>query len=180
MGNRASVYGIGFKRIFKSSNSIIFLIVVVLCLLIGSANPTAEDAFQTNPDQACRFVELTNIDALAVAIGTVHGVYKFKPRINIARLEKIAQKVQLPLVLHGGSGTPEEKVREAMELLAPMPMEERLVLECLQPQRADIVVHGIAILLACMNALDLPAITVSEYGNLEGYLKVKYLYSGKI
>lgn len=114
MGNRASVYGIGFKRIFKSSNSIIFLIVVVLCLLIGSANPTAEDAFQTNPDQACRFVELTNIDALAVAIGTVHGVYKFKPRINIARLEKIAQKVQLPLVLHGGSGTPEEKVREAI------------------------------------------------------------------
>lgn len=81
--------------------------------------------------------------------------------------------------IHGFSLS-REKVREAMELLAPMPMEERLALECLQPQRADIVVHGIAILLACMNALDLPAITVSEYGNLEGYLKVKYLYSGKI
>ena len=67
-----------------------------------------------------------------------------------------------------------------MEALAPMPMEERLALPSLQPQRADIVVHGIAILLACMLELDLPAITVSEYGNLEGYLKVKYLYNGHL
>ncbi|MBS1332354.1 MAG: hypothetical protein HP053_04000 [Christensenellaceae bacterium] len=66
-----------------------------------------------------------------------------------------------------------------METLAPMPMEKRLALPSLQPQRADIVVHGIAILLACMQELDLPAITVSEYGNLEGYLKVKYLYGGQ-
>jgi exopolyphosphatase/guanosine-5'-triphosphate,3'-diphosphate pyrophosphatase len=74
--------------------------------------------------------------------------------------------------IHGFSLT-RESVRAAMEALAPMPMEERLALPSLQPQRADIVVHGIAILLE----LDLPAITVSEYGNLEGYLKVKYLYN---
>ena len=64
-----------------------------------------------------------------------------------------------------------------MEQLAPMPVEERLKLECLQPQRADIVVHGAAILLACMRGLDIPSIAVSECGNLEGYLKMKYLYS---
>lgn len=44
MGNRASVYGIGFKRIFKSSNSIIFLIVVVLCLLIGRKRANSDAA----------------------------------------------------------------------------------------------------------------------------------------
>jgi len=70
----------------------------------------------------------------------------------------------------------QQDVKDAMAFLAPMTLEERLALPCLQPQRADIVVHGIAILLACMRALDIPAITVSEHGNLEGYLKLKYLF----
>lgn len=70
----------------------------------------------------------------------------------------------------------QQDVKEAMDFLAPMPLEERLNLSCLQPQRADIVVHGIAILLACMRGLNIPAITVSEHGNLEGYLKLKYLF----
>ncbi len=81
-------------------------------------------------------------------------------------------------LIHGFSLT-QERVLAAMETLAPMPMEKRLAIPSLQPQRADIVVHGVAILLACMQELDLPAITVSEYGNLEGYLKVKYLYGGQ-
>lgn len=74
----------------------------------------------------------------------------------------------------------QKDLKEIIELLAPMPMEERLKLECLQPQRADIVVHGIAILLACMEELGIPQITVSEYGNLEGYLKRKYLFPTKV
>ena len=69
-----------------------------------------------------------------------------------------------------------ETVKETLELLADMPVEERLKMECMQPQRADIVAHGIAILLACMQKLDISSITVSEYGNLEGYLKQKYLF----
>ena len=81
-------------------------------------------------------------------------------------------------LIHGFSLT-QERVLAAMETLAPMPMEKRLAIPSLQPQRADIVVHGVVILLACMQELDLPAITVSEYGNLEGYLKVKYLYGGQ-
>lgn len=72
-----------------------------------------------------------------------------------------------------------EKVRQALEELAPMTVEERLKLDYLQPQRADIVVHGIAILLACMDSLDICSITVSECGNLEGYLKAKYLFQKK-
>ena len=67
------------------------------------------------------------------------------------------------------------KVREILMMLAPMPVEERLLLPSMQPNRADIAAHGMAILLACMEELALETITVSEYGNLEGYLKVKYL-----
>ena len=70
----------------------------------------------------------------------------------------------------------QDDVRQAMDFLAPMPVEERLKLTCLQPQRADIVVHGIAILLACMQTLNIDRIMVSEHGNLEGYLKMKYLF----
>lgn len=70
----------------------------------------------------------------------------------------------------------QEKLKEAIKLLAPMPLDERLKLECLQPQRADIVVHGMSILLACMRGLNIPSIVVSEHGNLEGYLKEKYIF----
>jgi len=70
----------------------------------------------------------------------------------------------------------QQDVQAALEFLAPMPLEERLALSCLQPQRADIVVHGICILLSCMRQLNIPSITVSEHGNLEGYLKLKYIF----
>lgn len=73
-----------------------------------------EEALQTDPDDAVRFVRETGIDALAVAIGTVHGFYKFTPKINIARLKRISEMVSLPLVLHGGSGTPEDKIVESI------------------------------------------------------------------
>ena len=64
--------------------------------------------------------------------------------------------------------------------LAGMPMEERLRLPGLQPHRADIVVHGICILLSAMERLGWEQVTVSEYGNLDGYLKRKYQLRGEI
>lgn len=69
-----------------------------------------------------------------------------------------------------------DAVKNALGFLGNMSLEERLKLDCIQPQRADIVVHGIAVLLACMIELKIPCITVSEYGNLEGYLKNRYLF----
>jgi len=86
-----------------------------------------------------------------------------------------AQKASSILLEHGFVLTM-ESVEKAMNRLAEMPVEERLQLESMQPQRADIVVHGMAILLACMKKLNISEITVSEYGNLEGYLKQKYLF----
>lgn len=73
------------------------------------------EAMQTDPDEAALFVKQTGVDILALSIGTVHGAYKFPPRINIPRLQKISEKVSIPLVMHGGSGTPEDKVAEAVQ-----------------------------------------------------------------
>ena len=64
-------------------------------------------------EKAKEFVRQTGVDCLAVAIGTAHGFYTRPPVINIARLKEIASVVDIPLVLHGGSGTPEDKVAEA-------------------------------------------------------------------
>jgi len=80
------------------------------------ADNADDDANLTDPDQAVDFVNKTGIDAFAVAIGTVHGFYKGKPNIRLGLLEKIAARIPIPLVLHGGSGTPEADVRRAVSL----------------------------------------------------------------
>jgi len=80
----------------------------------AGADVADDDANLTNPDQALEFVTATGIDAFAVAIGTVHGFYKGKPNIRLGLLEKIAARVPIPLVLHGGSDTPEADVRGAI------------------------------------------------------------------
>lgn len=64
----------------------------------------------TDPKLAKEFVEKTGVDALAVSVGTVHGLYKGKPNIRIDILEEIDKNTQIPLVLHGGSGVPEEDI----------------------------------------------------------------------
>lgn len=78
--------------------------------------------------------------------------------------------------MHGVTLEKAEIARIA-RLLSDMPIEERRQLPGLQPNRADIVVHGICILLSCMERLGIPRITVSEYGNLDGYVKWQYLNS---
>lgn len=74
-----------------------------------------KDAILTDPDTAIDFVKKTEVDALAVAIGTSHGAYKFKSesKLDIERLRKISQKVSLPLVLHGASSVPQMLIEKA-------------------------------------------------------------------
>lgn len=79
----------------------------------GAVSCTAD--LLTDPKSAEEFAERTGIDALAVAIGTAHGFYKSTPHIDIGRMEQIAERVSIPLVLHGGSGTPDEKVTAAID-----------------------------------------------------------------
>jgi len=73
-----------------------------------------DDERFTDPEAAREFVERTKIDALAVSIGTVHGFYKGEPDIRIDILKRIRERTELPLVLHGGSGTPPAILRECI------------------------------------------------------------------
>lgn len=72
------------------------------------------DGTLTDPLLANEFVKATNIDFLAAAIGTVHGMYQGEPNIDLERLQQIHELVNIPLVLHGGSGTPDEKIVETI------------------------------------------------------------------
>lgn len=70
----------------------------------------------TDPADAVEFVKQTGIDALAVAIGTNHGQYKSKTNINFERLKEIKDMVDIPLVIHGGTGVKEEDVKKVIDL----------------------------------------------------------------
>ena len=85
---------------------------------VGSISETGSDTDPgeslTVPEEVAKFVELTDVDALAVAIGTSHGVYKKTPELRIDRLDEITAVCNRPLVLHGGSGTPDDQMQEAI------------------------------------------------------------------
>jgi len=68
----------------------------------------------TEPEDAKIFVEQTEVDALAVAIGTAHGFYKEEPKLDFERLSAIAKVTDAALVLHGGSGVPHEQIKKAI------------------------------------------------------------------
>lgn len=74
------------------------------------------DAQKAVPEECKQFVELTGVPTLAPAIGTAHGIYKGDPDIDFERIKKIAEVVDVPLVLHGGSAVPEEDVRRCVSL----------------------------------------------------------------
>jgi fructose-bisphosphate aldolase class II len=73
-------------------------------------------AYLTRVDEAKRFVGETGVDALAVSIGTLHGLYRGKPHLDFERLSQLRGACQIPLVLHGGSDTPEQDLRRAIEI----------------------------------------------------------------
>lgn len=81
---------------------------------IGSVNDDAMDEF-TNPDEAARFVKETGVTCLAVLIGNAHGHYKKPPKLDIERVKAIREATGgIPLVLHGGSGIPDDQVKAAI------------------------------------------------------------------
>lgn len=86
---------------------------------IGHVPPAAEisDPCQlrlAEADECRRLVQETQVDSLAAAVGTAHGVYRMAPKIDFQRIRDIAKVVNIPLVLHGGSGTPDEAIRAAV------------------------------------------------------------------
>ncbi len=82
----------------------------------GHAEVEFEDnvAEYTNVNEAIQFVNETGIDALAVAIGTVHGVYTSEPKLDLPRVKDLKEAVNIPLVMHGGSGVKDDDVKVAI------------------------------------------------------------------
>ncbi|MDN4477347.1 ketose-bisphosphate aldolase [Demequina sp. SYSU T00039] len=89
---------------------------------IGKTDAEAEDGaaeiIYTVPEDAVRFIELTGVDSLAIAIGTSHGIYPswMKPELKLDLLKEIKAAVNIPLVLHGGSNNPDSEIGEAAAL----------------------------------------------------------------
>lgn len=81
----------------------------------NAANGTVDfSAFFTDPAMAKDYVETTGVDALAIAVGNAHGAYKFPPKLDFDRIRAIAETVDVPLVLHGGSGLTNDDFRRAI------------------------------------------------------------------
>jgi fructose-bisphosphate aldolase class II len=92
------------------------------------------EAFLTDPQVAEEFVKRTGVDALAVAIGTSHGAYKFKgeTKLDFERLREISRKVDIPLVLHGASGVPQSVLEKAERFGAKLPGAKGIPDEAIQ------------------------------------------------
>lgn len=77
-------------------------------------NPDVVRQGFTKPEEAAGFIEETGVDALAIAIGSAHGVYKGEPQLAFDLLADIRTRVDVPLVLHGGSGISDDQFRQAV------------------------------------------------------------------
>lgn len=85
-------------------------------VLRGKHTLADRKAHLTDPEAAAEFARRTGVDALAVAIGTAHGIYEIPPELDLERLEQIARMCDVPLVIHGGTGIPDDAVRQAIAL----------------------------------------------------------------
>lgn len=89
---------------------------------LGHVGMTSDQKFftnadtYTNVDQAVEFVRETGVDTLAVAIGNAHGNYPFEPKLDLDRLRELREALDLPLILHGGTGIPAEQVKAAIRI----------------------------------------------------------------
>ncbi|MEA3229484.1 MAG: class II fructose-bisphosphate aldolase, partial [archaeon] len=70
--------------------------------------------FLTEPKEAAAFIKKTQVDSLAIAIGTAHGPFKKDPKLAFDRIEEIKEQINIPLVMHGASGIPDKDIKEAV------------------------------------------------------------------
>jgi fructose-bisphosphate aldolase class II len=75
-----------------------------------------EHANLANPEEAIRFWEETGVDCVAIAVGTAHGMYAGEPNIRFDIIESVSSKIPVPIVLHGGSGVPDEMIRKSIDV----------------------------------------------------------------
>ena len=81
----------------------------------GSSHLADPSKYFTDPKQAKDYVQKTGVDALAIAVGNAHGAYKLPPKLDFERIETIRRTIDVPLVLHGGSGLTDDDFKKAIE-----------------------------------------------------------------
>lgn len=81
----------------------------------GSSHLADPSKFFTDPKMAKDYVQKTGVDALAIAVGNAHGAYKLPPKLDFERIRTISKTVDVPLVLHGGSGLTDNDFRQAIK-----------------------------------------------------------------
>jgi tagatose 1,6-diphosphate aldolase GatY/KbaY len=107
------------RRMVELAQAQDVLVEAELGRLSGSEDGLSVSEYEarlTDPDQAAAFTQETGINLLAVCIGNVHGEYQSEPKLDFLRLERIYQSVDIPLVLHGASGLPQEMISRSIEL----------------------------------------------------------------
>ena len=105
------------RKIVEIAHAVGVSVEAELGAVAAGRDTDEEDSVEqlTDPLLARSFVESTAVDALAVSIGTVHGLYSGEPKIDLERLKDIRSNVSVPLVLHGGSGTPRAILLQAIQ-----------------------------------------------------------------
>jgi fructose-bisphosphate aldolase class II len=79
-------------------------------------NVAHEDASIAKPEEAIRFWQETRVDAMAIAVGTAHGMYKGVPKIRYEIIDEVSKAIEVPIVLHGGSGVPDDAIKKSISL----------------------------------------------------------------
>lgn len=106
------------KEIVKAAHAMGVSVEGELGTIGGTEDDISVDeanASLAKPDEAIRFYEETGVDALAIAVGTAHGMYAGEPNIHFDIIEEVSKAIPAPLVLHGGSGVPDEMIKKAIQ-----------------------------------------------------------------
>lgn len=104
------------RRVVEASKEYGATVEAELGTVGGKEDGHSAAIMYTDPDEALDFATRTGVDIFAVAIGTAHGFYKGEPKLNFELLAKLREMIEVPLVLHGGSGVPDEMIRRTIEL----------------------------------------------------------------
>lgn len=104
------------KEIVRITRAMGITVEAELGTIGGKEDNVSSEVQYTAVEDAVTFSKETGVDILAIAIGTAHGFYKGEPKLDFDRLKEIREKTETPLVLHGGSGIPDEKLKKAIFL----------------------------------------------------------------
>ena len=153
---------------------------------IGTADDYGEagskEIIYTEVDDAVKFIKETDIDALAIAIGTAHGLYPKdrKPKLALDRLKEIKANVSIPLVLHGGSGNPDDEIAQSVKLGVnkiniSSDIKDAFYQECRKVLQDQAIREPMAIYPKCIDAMN--EVVRHKINLFDDADKVKYYYN---